>query len=114
MRVSRITAYTVAALLGTAAVACVPVTSASAATSSAAQPGSVRVVAGHNPLLINQPYWEYATGYGATLADAKADAENILNSGCTYGTNSNPTGVSNGQESDGSWWAYMKALCSYE
>jgi hypothetical protein len=106
---------TAVALLGAAAIACAP--TASAATDSAAHPAAVRqqpAVAGHPAPLINQPYWEVATGYGATLGDAESDAEDILNGGCTYGTNGIPHMVSNGQEPDGSWWATMKAYCSYE
>lgn len=103
MRVSRMSALTVAALLGAALAAGAPV--ASAATGGAAHQARPQ---------LNQPYWEYATGYGATLDDAKADAEGILDSGCTYGTNGIETMVSKGQEADGSWWATMKAYCSYE
>lgn len=101
MRVRRMTAYAAAALLGAAAVTCTPVANASAAPSGVAHPAFV-------------PYWEYATGYGATLADAETDAESILNWGCTGGSSDGiPHLVSDGQQSDGSWWAYMTAYCSF-
>ena len=61
------------------------------------------------------PYWETATGYGATLADAEDDAETILNSGCTGGSsNGIPHLVADGQQADGTWWATMKAYCSFQ
>jgi hypothetical protein len=102
MKTWRKTAYAAAVLLGAATITCAPVASASAVSSGAAHPAFT-------------PYWEYATGYGATLSDAEADAESILDWGCTGGSsNGIPHLVSDGQESDGSWWAYMKAYCSFD
>ncbi len=107
MRSRRGVAYAAALLFGTASLACAPLASANTGTSTSA------VSTGGAPL-VSGPYREYATGYGATLDDAKADAEDTLDWGCTYGTNGIPHLVSDGQEADGSWWAYMKAYCSYE
>jgi hypothetical protein len=102
MRAWKTTAYVAAALLGAAVVTCAPSASASVTPSGAARPAFV-------------PYWEYATGYGPTLGDAQADAESILDWGCTDGSsNGIPHLVSDGQQPDGSWWATMKAFCSFE
>jgi hypothetical protein len=101
MRARRMTAYAAAVMLGAAALTTAPVASASVATSGTARPAFT-------------PYWEYATGYGATLADAEQDADSILDWGCTDGSSNEISHlVSDGQESDGSWWAYEKALCSF-
>jgi hypothetical protein len=82
-----------------------PVASASTAVGSVAQ---------HSGPQISGPYWEYATGYGATLSNAKVDAEGILASDCIYGTNSVPTTDNFGQEANGTWWAAMQSYCSPE
>lgn len=53
---------------------------------------------------------ETATGYGATVSDAKADAYDLLRSeffGCGA-----PALVASGSAGDGTVWAEIKAVCS--
>ena len=96
MRTRRMTAYAAAALLGTAAVTCAPV--ASAVASGVARPATV-------------PYKDYVTGYGPTLAAAESDARNIINTTCNADV---VHLLSDGQESNGTWWADMVALCTLD
>lgn len=53
---------------------------------------------------------EYATGYGSTITEAKADAYDLLRSEF-YGCGA-PVLVASGSVGDGTLWAEIKASCN--
>ncbi|WP_194905999.1 hypothetical protein [Catenulispora rubra] len=95
MKSRRIVIGVVAVLIGASSLA-----GATAANATSSRSGSV------HPAWVGPIAWR--SGHGATLAAAEADAEAQLYDACDI---THPVLVSDGQLSDGTWYANMKGLC---